>query len=287
MVQSAPLAVALVLLAGVTARAQSPGREPRQRTVTVTDNPAEPPHEVHVSPELPTLLLFNADIRKEAVKVDGARIRVVDAGARSLVVQPVGALGEGERQELEVPFVDGRAPARAVFTLVAHSASLDTVLHVTRQEPTVPTCPTEARGNIKGPEDFLLLGFMDKGGVATGTMHGVVDSARGFFSKAGVAYRGKGWLMFQLEVRNTLSPQPWVPMGATLTSKTGVKLRGRVVLQEPGATHPGEYVKVLVVTEGPPPSAGLKFTLELSGPDGRTYEDAQVTIPAPPKGSPQ
>lgn len=109
MSQSAPLAVALVFLAGAAVHAQSPAREPRQRTVTVTGNPAEPVHEVHVSPLLPTLFLFSADIRKEAVRVDGARIRVVDAGARPLVVQAVSALGEGERQRV---YVDPKHPHR-------------------------------------------------------------------------------------------------------------------------------------------------------------------------------
>jgi Protein of unknown function (DUF2381) len=96
--QSAPLAVALVLLVGTGARAQATAREPRQRTVTLTGNPAEPPHEVHVSDETPTVFLFGSEIRKKSVRVDTTRIRVVDAGeqSRTIVVPPSGG---GERGE--------------------------------------------------------------------------------------------------------------------------------------------------------------------------------------------
>lgn len=80
--QSAPLAVALVLLAGTVARAQATAREQRQRTVT--GNPAEPPHEVRVSTDSPTVFLFSSEILKKAVRVDASRIRVVDAGERSI-----------------------------------------------------------------------------------------------------------------------------------------------------------------------------------------------------------
>jgi uncharacterized protein (TIGR02268 family) len=280
--QSAPLAVALVLLAGTAARAQATAREPRQRTVTVTSNPAEPPHEVHVSAETPTVFLFGSEVRKKSVRVDTTRIRVVDAGEHSLslIVQAVSPLREGERRELEVEFADGKPPARAVFVLVAHPSDVDTLINVARQGPTAPACPAEPRAEVRGPEDFLLLGYMGKSGVPTARVDARKGSAQGIESLEGVAYRGKGWLMFQVEIRNTRGPQPWVPTEATLTSKTGEKLRGRVVLEEQGEPVPGETVRVLVVTEEPPAGAGLVFTLEMSGADGRTLA-IPVKIPAP------
>ncbi|HTE18223.1 MAG TPA: DUF2381 family protein, partial [Armatimonadota bacterium] len=80
-------------------------------------------------------------------------------------------------------------------------------------------------------------------------------------------------------------PQPWVPTEATLTSKTGAKLRGRVVREEQGEPAPGEAVRVLVVTEEPPAGAGLVFILEVSGPDDRSLAFPPVTIPASAKES--
>jgi uncharacterized protein (TIGR02268 family) len=281
LVQSAPLAVALVLLGGAVARAQATAREPRQRTVTVTGNPADPPHEVRVTPETPTVLLFGSDIRKKAVRVDATRIRVVDAGERSIIVQAVSALGDGERQELEVQFADGKAPARAVFALVPHASEVDTLITVARQEPAAPVCPGEVRGGVRGPEDFVLLGYMDGRGVPTAKIGPHRDSAHGFESLEGVAYRGKGWLMFQVRIRNMRGPQAWVPTEATLTSTAGEKLRGRVVMEEQGEHVPGEYVRVLVVTEEPPPSAGLVFTLEVGAADGRSLAFPPVKIPVP------
>ncbi len=285
MFQSAPLAVALVLLAGTVARAQATAREPRQRTVTVTGNPAEPPHEVHVSDARPTVFLFGSEIRKKSVRVDTTRIRVVDAGEQSrlLMVQAVSPLGKGERHELEVEFADGKAPAWAVFALVGHPSDVDAFVSVERQQPAAPACPAEMRAQVRAPEDLLLLGYMDKGGVPTAVISQDYDDAHGLESGGGVAYRGKGWLMFQAWIRNMRGPQPWVPTEATLTSKTGEKLRGRVVREEQGETEPGKAVRVLVVTEEPPKGAGLVFTLEVSGAEGRSLAFPPVTIPAPAK----
>jgi uncharacterized protein (TIGR02268 family) len=285
--QSAPLAVVLVLLAGTVARAQATAREPRQRTVTVTGNPAEPPHEVHVSHQTPTVFLFGSEIRKKSVRVDTTRIRVVDTGEQSrlLMVQAVSPLGEDERHDLEVAFTDGKSPARAAFALVAHASDVDTLINVARQEPTAPACPAEVRAEVRAPEDLLLLGYMGKGGVPTTKIPSRNDAAHGLESGEGVAYRGKGWLMFQVEIRNKRGPQPWVPTEATLTSKTGEKLRGRVVRAGQGETPPGEFVRVLVVTEEPPDSAGLVFILEVSGPDDRSLAFPPVTIPASAKES--
>jgi uncharacterized protein (TIGR02268 family) len=280
--QSAPLAVALVLLAGATARAQAPGREQRQRTVTVTGNPAEPQHEVRVSSDTPTALVFGADIRKKSLRVDATRIRVLDTGARSIIVQAVKPLENGERQELEVEFADEKAPARAFFVLVGHASEIDAFVTVARQEPSSPACPAEVHAGIKGPEDLLLSGYMDGGGVPTSPIDEVTDKANGLETRKGVAYRGKGWLMFQVRIRNTRGPQPWVPTEATLTSKTGAKVRGRVVRENVGEPAPGEKVRVLVVTEEPPPSAGLSFILELSGADGRSMTIPIPKVPAPP-----
>jgi uncharacterized protein (TIGR02268 family) len=285
--QSAPLAVALVLLAGTAARAQATARESRQRTVTVTGNPAEPPHEVHVSDETPTVFLFGSEIRKKSVRVDSTRIRVVDTGEQSrlLMVQAVSPLGQGERHELEVEFTDGKAPARAAFALVAHPSDVDAFVTVARQQPAAPACPAEVRAGVSGPEDFLLLGYMGKSGVPTAPIEPRKDAAQGFTSREGVAYRGKGWLMFQVAILNLRGPQPWVPTEATLTSKTGEKLRGRVVLENQGEPAPGEPVRVLVVTEEPPASAGLAFTLEVSGADARSLAFPPVKLPAPAEES--
>lgn len=281
MFQSAPLAVVLILLGGTLASAQDPARAQRQRSVTVTGDPAKPPPEVHVSPETPTVLLFSVDIRKQSVRVDEARIRVVDAGEQSLIVRAVEPLGEGERVELEVPFADGKVPAR--FALVPHASEVDTVINVTRREPLAPPCPGEVPVRVRRPEDLLLLDYMDKSGVRTAGIKFLRDATLGFASGGGTVYRGKGWLLLDVDVRDLRGPRPWVPTEAALVSKAGEKLSGRVVMQGQEEPTPSGKVRVLVVTEEPPPSAGLVFTLELSGADGRTLAFPPVKIPEPPQ----
>jgi len=165
---------------------------------------------------------------------------------------------------------------------MAHPSNVDTLINVARQEPTAPVCPAEVRSEVRGPEDFRLLGYMGASGVPTAPINARDDDAQGLESWQGVAYRGKGWLMFQVWIRNKRGPQPWVPTEATLTSKAGEELRGRVVLEEQGEIPPGEAVRVLVVTEELPAGAGLVFTLEMSGADGRTLA-IPVKIPAPAK----
>jgi len=231
------------------------------------------------------VFVFGADIRRKSVRVDASRIRVVDTGeqSRSLIVQAVSPLGNGERHELEVEFADGKAPARAVFALVAPASDGDTLINVTRRAPAAPACPAEVRVEVRAPEDLLLLGYMGGSGVPTARIPQVMNTSQGFETGEGVAYRGKGWLMFQVEIRNKRGPQPWVPTEATLTSKTGAKLRGRVVREEPEEPVPGEHVRVLVVTEEPPESAGLVFILELSGADGRPLAIPEVKLPVPAK----
>ncbi|KFE69586.1 hypothetical protein DB31_6561 [Hyalangium minutum] len=229
------------------------------------------------------MFLFGSEIRKKSVRVDASRIRVVDTGeqSRSLIVQAVSPLGDGERHEIEVEFANGKAPARAGFALVAPASDVDTLINVVRPEPAAPTCPAEVRADVRGPEDLLLLGYMGQSGIPTARMNKTKDATQGLESREGVAYRGKGWLMFQVWIRNMRGPHPWVPTAATLTSETGEKLRGRVVLEEPGEPAQGEAVRMLVVTEEPPAGAGLVFVLELSRAEGRSLTFPPVKVPAP------
>jgi uncharacterized protein (TIGR02268 family) len=263
---------------GTAARAQpSPAREQRQRSVTLTGNPADPPHEIRAAKGVATVLIFKSQINGNAVEVDRTRVKILDAGEWSIIFELVLDLGLDERLVLGVPFADGQ---RAVFVLVSSPSEVDTRIDVVRREQTVEACHAEVCAGMRGPEDFLLLGYMDGRGVPTAQIRAARDSTHGIESERGVAYRGNGWLMFQIRIRNTRGPRAWVPTEATLTGKTGEQLRGRVVLEEQGEPAPGAPVRVLVVTEEPPPSAGLAFTLEVSAGDGRILV-IPIEAPAP------
>ncbi|HEX8702446.1 MAG TPA: DUF2381 family protein [Myxococcaceae bacterium] len=102
------LAVALALLWGTAARADAaPSRTKRERAVTVTGSLATPLPEIHVAADTPTVLWFPAKILKKTLSVVESRIRVLDAGDRSLFVQAVEDYRAGDRQELAVFFADG------------------------------------------------------------------------------------------------------------------------------------------------------------------------------------
>ncbi|QSQ26786.1 DUF2381 family protein [Pyxidicoccus parkwayensis] len=138
MLQPVRWALALVLLGGAAPRADAaPPRTKRERPVAVVADPAAPLPEIHVEAAAPTVLFFATTIAESTLTVDeqprtvdtaavpgnGSRIRVLDVGKRSIIVQPVEDLAAGERHELAVFFADGRAPARAAFVLVTGTPS--------------------------------------------------------------------------------------------------------------------------------------------------------------------
>jgi len=130
----------------------------RERPVAVAVNPVAPLPEIRVEKATPTWLLLPTEIAKSTLTIDGvlrtvdkvavpvdeSRIRIVDVGERSIIVQPEADLGPGERHELTVFFADGRAPARAAFVLVTDPAEVDSRIDVERPDPPDAACPAEA-----------------------------------------------------------------------------------------------------------------------------------------------
>jgi uncharacterized protein (TIGR02268 family) len=279
MFQPHPLAVALVLLAGTVARAQVTTREPRQRTVTVTVNPAEPLPELHVAGDATTVLWFPAKILKKTLTVDESRIRVLDVGERSIFVQAVEDYRADERHEIEVFFADGRAPARAAFVLVTDPAEVDTRIDVVRPELPNEPCPVDVQRDAPRPEDFVLLGYVRERGVQTAAFDGARDDAQGLKSQQGVSYRGEGWVLFDVMVGNLPGRPPFSPRDAALTGQGGVAVQARVVTKPKGASDPGGDARLLAVVDRLPTSAGPVFNLEVRGEDGRSLVIPRVKLP--------
>ncbi|MBN8228739.1 DUF2381 family protein [Corallococcus macrosporus] len=281
MLQPFRLALALALVSGAAAGAEpaSGARVDRKRPVTVASTPTEPLPVVHVAGDTPTLFLFSSPIQRKTLTFDESRIRVLDAGERSIVVQPVANLGDGERQEIGVFFADGRAPARAAFVLVTDPAEVDSRIDV--QRPTSPneTCPTDAHAPVPKPEDFVLLGFVDGQGVTTSSIKGKKDFAQGFASVNPTSYRGKGWILVDVGIWNESDRPAWTPREATFTGRVGMPFRGRIVTDRKGAIPPGEIGRVLAVAEIQESDASLVFTLELRGDGGRSLTIPDVRFP--------
>ncbi|RKH43516.1 DUF2381 family protein [Corallococcus sp. AB050B] len=283
MLQPFRWALALALVWGVAARAEpEPGvRGRRERSVAVASSSAEPLPIVHVAGDTPTLFLFSSPIQKKTLTFDESRIRVLDAGERSIIVQPVANLGAGERQELGVFFTDDRAPARAAFVLVTDPAEVDSRIDVRRPEPPNTACQPTAQAPVPKPEDFVLLGYVDVKGVTTSSRKGTLDAVQGLSLDKLVAFRGTGWILADVKIANGLDRPAWTPREAMFVGRIGMPLRARLVAKKPGAIPPGKGGRVLAVVEVPETEADLVFTLEVRGDGGRRLTIPDVRFPKP------
>jgi uncharacterized protein (TIGR02268 family) len=99
-------------LAGVQPRPTARERQViNTRQLVLPTSTMEPVPEVRVAPGILTTRVFDAALARDSVKLDGegTRIRVVDVGDRSVIVEPLVELGQ-ERVLLRVRFADGAAP---------------------------------------------------------------------------------------------------------------------------------------------------------------------------------
>jgi uncharacterized protein (TIGR02268 family) len=276
------LSLVLALLWGTAARAEpeTGGRIERTRTVTIASSPAEPLPEVHVAGDTPTVLLFPSDIQKKTLTVDEFRIQVVDTGARSIIVQAVTDLKEGERHELGVFFADGRAPSQAAFVLVTAPSEVDTRIDVQRPDPPAAPCPAEVQPRAPLPEDFVLLDYLDERGITVVEVKHLTDVTSGLEATSGVAYRGTTWVLVEVRVLN-VSGQPWTPTEAKLTGERGETLPVRLVTDEEAGDASDKLARVLIASDNLPKGTGRVFGLEVRGMDGRNIAFPRIRLPAP------
>lgn len=278
--------VLVLLLLGSVARAQpAPGRAHRQRSITVTGNPADPAAEVRGAKGIGITFHFDGPILEESVKVDEARIRVVDVGKRSLLVELVAEPQAEQPSEVSVSFADG-AQQRAAFVIVPHPSEVDTWIGVTRRtEELSAACQAridELRGSCvaQSPTALRRSGLLPDGGILAWAFQGIAASAGGLTTARGVSFRGKDWVLLDVRIANQ-SAQPWTPRVATLTGKEGAPVTVRLLTAATEEIPPGEFRHVWVETDAPPASAGVLFTLEVRGADGRVLRVENVEL-APP-----
>jgi uncharacterized protein (TIGR02268 family) len=282
LLQPSTLALALLLL-GAVARAQpAPNRAHRQRSITVTGNPADPLHEVRGAKGIGITFHFDGPIREDSIKVDESRIRVVDVGRQSLLVEPITEPRADQPSEVSVTFSDGEQE-RATFRIVPHPSEVDAWIEVTRQtEQPGATCQARidellARCGAQSPTAFRRSGLLKASGVLTRTFPRYADSGGALVSDGGVSFWGEDWVLLEVEIINA-SGQPWAPRVATLTSKDGAPVTVRLVSPEVEEIAPGARGRVWVEADDPPASAGVFFTLEVSGVDGRSVRVGNVEL---------
>ncbi|ADO70646.1 DUF2381 family protein [Stigmatella aurantiaca] len=270
-----------MLLMGTVARAEPTpgGRIERTRAVAVASSPAEPLPEVHVTGDAPTVLFFPAPIQTKTLTFDESRIRVLDTGALTIVLQAVTDLKEGERHEIGVFFADGRAPSRAAFVLVTDPTEVDTRIDVQRPEPPAAPCQNEALSRAPLPEDFVLLGYVGDQGVSVVPIKSADAEAQGLTANMGKLYLGNGWALVSVLIRNHPKQPRWTPREASLRRPMGPPLQARLVMKGGSMIEPGEGGRALAVVDMPTLDADTSFTLELRGEDGRSLKIPDMRFP--------
>jgi uncharacterized protein (TIGR02268 family) len=272
----------LLLLLGAVARAQpAPSPAHRQRSLTVTGNPAAPVPEVRGAKGLGIAFHFDGPILQESVKVDEAFIRVVDVGKKSLLVELVAEPREDQPSEVSVTFADGEQE-RAAFRIVPHPSEVDTWIEVTRRTEQLGAACQErldelrARYGAQSPTAFRRSRLLRDMGIQARTF-ALPSSMGGLESDGGISFRGGLWMLLEVEIRNRTG-QAWAPRVATLKSKNGTPVTVRGVTAAHETIAPGELGKIWVETDDPPASEGVIFTLEVSGTDGRVLRAEGVEL---------
>ncbi|MCP3167402.1 DUF2381 family protein [Myxococcus qinghaiensis] len=296
----------LLLLAGEgTALAQSPSPAVglSVRRIELVSDDAQPAAEVAVSPGLSTVFLFDSEVSREGLMLEGReRFAMVDAGLNTLRLVPSEKISAGERLKLTVRFLDGAAPASATFVLIAHPARSEALVEVYRRRRGVETYQEEVRQarieaeqcreeNARlraersapdGLTGLISTAVLSKRGVDYRDLSDVATQAPGgAAAKQYVyAYRAARRVAVAVTLKSGGDVQPWTAVGAMLRGKANDELKVLRVWQS-GPVAPGsDAQRVVVEAEAASDSPQGPFTLKLWDADmRRTITLSSVTFP--------
>ena len=280
------------LLVGLAATAQAaPAGGSAPRFVVLTGKAGESPV-LHLSPDVPTVILLDAPIIRESVQVDGrTRFARVDPGDMGITLALAVPLGPMERLALRFTYREG-SPQTVVFLLTSQPGTVDTVVNVSRPQQTVEACRVElsatrerceaqakeleelkARPPVVSPAAVALAGLVDLKGMQAHAFREGCREVPGELHPAqcrGLA--ASTWTVLVLEVSNT-GPEPWAPAWAEVTPAAGGEpRRARAVLSWQATISPGGTVSVAVEVEMPVREKGAwlsqPHTLRVCNADG-------------------
>lgn len=262
-----------VLVAAHSAAAQPvPPRALRQRDVTVAGSGAPVP-EVHLAPDLRTLLSFDADIDKDSVVLDATRVHLVDAGARSLILQLRVKLDAHERLWLSVRFRDDSAPQEALLALVSRPSEVDLQVNIARHVQTLAACQAElaeaqVQAGARTLADLVVSGVLDEHGLATGPLKVTKVQAANlsYIRGNGWFHAGPGWLVLALRIPQPPSGQPLEFKEASLTAPAATPNRLTVRGVRTKRMLPRPEVLVVVDVLSPDPPGRDEYILSLKVP---------------------
>ncbi|TQF10448.1 DUF2381 family protein [Myxococcus llanfairpwllgwyngyllgogerychwyrndrobwllllantysiliogogogochensis] len=295
-----------LLLAGEgTALAQSPPATAglSVRRIELVSDDAQPVADVAVSPGLSTVFIFDSDVSRDGVVLEGReRFSVLDAGLSTLRLVPSEKISAGERLKLTVRFLDGAAPASATFVLVAHPARSEALIEVYRRKRSVETYQEEVRqARIEaeqcreenerlraersapdGLTGLISTEVLSKQGVDFREVTKAVTQAPGGAAAKNLvyAYRTARRVAVVVTLKYVGDAQPWTAVGAMLRGKANDELKVLRVWQS-GPVAPGsDAQRVVVEAEAASNSPQGPFTLKLWDADmRRTITLSNVTFP--------
>jgi uncharacterized protein (TIGR02268 family) len=282
----------VLLLTGrvAAAQSQSPSREQQQRQVVVPNNPDEPVPEVRVAANVATYLRFDGPIDRASVEVEGrvTRFRVVDAGERTLTLEPTVEPGPGEKLGVRVRYKDGASPASVTFALVSYPSLVDKEVEVVRRPRSVEALEAAlaekdaqfaALRAVNGPAGLVFSGRLTPSGVRARRIEKIASDRDGLKVTDGDGYRAGPWALAVVRVRNLPGQKPWEPGEARLTLADGTPVKVVSVDMNRARLEPGEEGLVAVETETPFWKVGEVLRLELLDKSGsRRLPVAQVGL---------
>ncbi|RKG67370.1 DUF2381 family protein [Corallococcus sp. CA054B] len=292
----------LVLASGASvAQSEADGSSPGVRRIELAPDAPSSAHEIAISAHLSTTFLFDSDLKRDAVELEGRdHFSLVDVGQTTLRLVPSARLNAGERLHLVVRFRDGSAPVSASFLLRAHPAKADPLIEVYRGIRTIETYQQEIRevraelmrcqGEVArlvaeqnapgGLSGLVSSGALDEHGVTGRLVTKDVTPAAGdaLAATSVKSYRSATGVAVEVRLKLQRGAPPWVAKGATLRGKTGAELKVlRLWQQQPIST--GEFVPVVVEADASGAAQGA-FSLKLWEEDGpRTITLGNVRFP--------
>ncbi|WZX23533.1 DUF2381 family protein [Myxococcus stipitatus] len=260
-------------------------REMKRRRVSLSVATADKPVELHVAPDYLTALEFDSPVDRNAVALEdsGGRLALFEVNGRSVVLKPALELGPGRSVELTIPFADGAAPSRVVFSLVTRPSEVDTQVMVARLPRTAEAIQAEldevraacsakdaelealrVRTVASGPAGMIFAGLLDKRGVKAESPESLLSQGGSdLVARDVVTYLSSGWGAVALRVRNTGS-DAWTPVEARLSMATsGERINVLAVRMKEPRIEPGGAALVVVETGAPNWPSGAVLRLEL------------------------
>ena len=281
-----------VPLLGAKAMAQDAtrGRELKRRRVALSVATADKPVELRVAPDYLTTLEFDSPVDRDSVTLDdsGSRFARVEVNDHTVVLRPAMEVASGQSVALTVPFADGLAPPRAVFSLVTHGSEVDGQVMVSRLPRTTEAVQAEldevraacaakdaelealrVRSAASGPAGMIFAGLLNPKGVQTGTIDPTEDAGSGRLAlEEIVTHRASEWAAVALRVRNT-GAEPWTPTEARLAAvASGERINVLAVRMREPRIEPGGTALVVVETGAPSWPDGVALRLELRDREG-------------------